>query len=119
MESRFNGARCAWGEPTIKIGDTVLETLRGFTQLTADNDVDDGGDVPFWVDDHEYSLSFDVELDKATIRSIRRMFVFRIPRKKKKKFKTFLSKRFGIKTKKLLFNNQIRRKRYDKGKFHK
>lgn len=107
-QSEIRGRKLYWGEPTIKIGDTVLEPPSGFTPLLiADNDIDDGRNVPFWVGDHEYNVSFDMELDKASFKSIRRMFVFRIPRKKKKAIKKEFEKRFGVNVKKLRFNNRL------------
>lgn len=108
MQSKYQGAKFAWGKPTIKIGDTELKPPTEFTPLLIEeNDIDDGGNIPFWADNHEYNVSFDVKLDKASFKSIRRMFVYRMPRKTKKALKKEFAKRFGVKVKKLRFNNRL------------
>ena len=108
MQSKYQGAKFAWGKPTIKIDDTELKPPTEFTPLLIEeNDIDYGGNIPFWVDNHEYNVSFDVKLDKASFKSIRRMFVYRMPRKKKKEFKKAFAKQFGVKVKKMRFNNRV------------
>lgn len=110
-----------WGKPTIFWGDKKLEVLEGHTNLVLneESDIKDDGklfDCSVWRP-KPITFSFDVDVKPETIRSIRKLFTMRIPRKAKKRIKSMMAKRLGIKQGKLRFNlqwfnNQKRRKRY-------
>lgn len=107
-----------WGQPTLKIGGTTVDpNVQQFTPLIVEeNDIKDEGHI-IWSEPKEYSLEFTIKQDVFT--SNRKLFKYRMPRKFKKRVKTLLAKRMGISTKRLrfnmvVFNNQKRRKRYEK-----
>ena len=102
MQSKIRGAKLAWGKPILRINDAVIAPPEEFTPLlVADNDIKTGGVVLFYKDKGECNASFEMQIDMPIARSMRRLFRFRIPRKKKKAYKKALAKRFGIKTAKL------------------
>lgn len=109
-----------WGEPTLKWRDITIGNPNAITSLLTVEENDIKGDgVVFSVPDLEpITLSFDVDIAPETIRTIRKLFKYRIPRKTKKKIKSFTAKYLGIKVKQLKFNlnvlnHQKRRKRYE------
>lgn len=53
----------------------------------------------------EFSLSFDMEINPKVIRSVRKLFKHRLPRKFKKRYKNMIAKRFDIEPNKLRFYN--------------
>lgn len=121
MESKIASRRLAWGTPVLKVGDAILEPPQDrFTHLVVDDNYD--CDDTFVVGKHEYSLSFDVEINKATFRTVRKMFIRRIPRKKKKEFKRAFENRFGVRVKKMHFNyrvfNNQKKKRHGRQNIH-
>ena len=112
-----------WGKPTIMWGDTKLNIPSGHTDLSMVNENDNEKSGAFFhvPDPRPLAFAFDIDVKPTTIRSIRKMFKYRMPRKTKKRAKTLLAKRLGIKARKLrfnlqVFNNQKRRKRYEKTK---
>lgn len=109
-----------WGEPTLKWRDITIGNPNAITSLLTVEENDIKGDgVVFRVPDPEpITFSFDVDIAPETIRTIRKLFKYRIPRKTKKKIKSFTAKYLGIKVKQLKFNlnvlnHQKRRKRYE------
>lgn len=104
MESRIRGARLAWGTPILKVGDVILEPPQDrYTHLVVDDN--EGCDDSFSVGRNEYSLSFEIPINKSELHDVWKQFKYKIPRKKKKAFKKEFCKRFGVKVKKMRFFN--------------
>lgn len=107
----------AWGKPNITLFGQPIDA--NVTMLHVDeNDIKDDGMI-FRIPDETPIISFDVKLDDTVYKTMRKLFKYRMPRKFKKKVKTLIAKRFGIKANKIrfnmtVFNNQKRRKRYER-----
>ena len=99
-------SQIAWGKPTLRIGDAELE-LDGVTEfkplLVEETDIDDEGRL-FRNDNIEHSISFEITNSSPIFKSLRKLFKYRIPRKKKKAYKKAFCSRFGIPLSKVRFN---------------
>ena len=120
------GEKPTWGEPSVMfyglsgsvgVDETPIK-LDGVTNLSYGIDCGDvDGDVMNF-QPSDFSLSFDLKMNKATFRSVRKLFRYRMPRKTKKRFKKQFAKTFGVKVKKLRFNyrlfNKQKHERHDR-----
>ena len=94
-----------WGKPRVTLFGQPISYEPQATIHFDESDIKDTG-VIFEIPKIP-PIYFDVELDKAAMREIRKLYKKRMPRKFKKKVKEQIAKFFGLDIKKIKFSNHI------------
>lgn len=100
------GEIIAWGEPHITLFGQQVDFNAHTSLRCEDSNIKEGGLV-FSIPDNVPTISFDVEIDEAFYKTIRKLYKRRMPRKFKKKVKYCASKYLGIKMSKIRFNQSV------------
>ena len=94
-----------WGKPSVTLFGRQINYEPQAAIHFDESDIKDTG-VVFEIP-RIPPIYFDVELDKAAMREIRKLYKKRMPRKFKKKVKEHISKFFGLDIKKVKFSYKI------------